>query len=79
MASAVGCAHHVHLLRMWSLSCAHPCPAHRAGQREVPGVDRSPSSPLARAANLEATVGFLCETGVQLPDCALTGGRGSSG
>ena len=42
-------------------------------------MDRSPSSPLARAANLEATVGFLCETGVQLPDSALTGGRAPVG
>lgn len=50
---------------------------HCAGQREVPNVDHSPSTPQARAANIEATVSFLCEAGVPLPETALTGGRGS--
>lgn len=41
-------------------------------------MDRNPSSPLAKATNLEVAVTFLRETGVRLPDTALTGGRGSA-
>ena len=37
------------------------------------GVDPNPSTPLAKAANLEAAVTFLCETGVQLPATAARG------
>lgn len=44
-----------------------------AGQREVGGVDPNPSTSLAKAANLEAAVTFLCETGVQLPATAVRG------
>ena len=70
--------------------CMWPLPAHAhthvhwpscpppAGQCKVSGVDRNPSSLSAKVANLEAAVTFLRETGVRLPDTALTGGWGST-